>query len=303
MHIRYLPNWLCVVFCLCFIHIQAQTPTFIGVQQPAACGATTYVVDVVVENFTDLRGVEFMLTWDSAVLNLNSITNPNTTLSPPVATGAGGTVGGSFSMNTTNTLGFAWLDFAAPETLADGSILFSLVFDVLMPGNTTVAEFPESMRPPALVTPRNDVIGANLMEIPHIGVSVELTQGGGTDNIPPVITNCPTSPVTVTVPAGTTSYTLPSTLPWTIPTGTDNCGTAVLNTNATVGTTVAVGSSETFFYAYEDSNGNTSDTCRIQLDVVEDTTTGNAMPTVSTSIAPVLCDASSVDVCFEVDNL
>ncbi len=107
--------------------------------QPSFClsneqGATTITVDITVENFNSIIGMQFPITWDPAVLEFDSVANYN------LPTGTSGSVG-NFGYNQTDNgkLLFSWNSSGLdPITFPDGSIIFSLVFNFIGNGFTTV---------------------------------------------------------------------------------------------------------------------------------------------------------------------
>lgn len=91
-------------------------------------------VDVAVNNFSNIISAQFSINWDSLVLNYNSITNITPLFSPPV-TQAGniGTPdqGGAISPGEAT---YSWsYPSTDPETIPNGSVLFTIVFDAVGP--------------------------------------------------------------------------------------------------------------------------------------------------------------------------
>jgi gliding motility-associated-like protein len=119
---------LLVVFAFFCNHAQAQLEVvFTG--NPTVMSGGQVSVDVSVNNFDNLFGVQFSMNWDSLVLNYNSVTNivPNSIL-PDVS---------AASIGDPSALGvdpgqatFSWFPFSGVgQTVPDGTILFTLVFD------------------------------------------------------------------------------------------------------------------------------------------------------------------------------
>ncbi len=105
--------------CSFNIHVN-DTLTLIAQAQPAQCGDTNYIVDILVENFTHIRGLQFTLVWDKEVLQYENTLNVNL---PP-------TVG--FGELTPDTLTFSWFDMDdSGESYPDGFSIFSIRFTVV----------------------------------------------------------------------------------------------------------------------------------------------------------------------------
>ena len=192
----------------------------ITVEDGKSCGATTQVtvsvcqavvltigtavglpgdnvcVDVFADNFAGILGTQFTLTFDNAVLNLTSITgfNPNM---------AGLGIGNFNSFP--GTILFAWNDFnPAGSTIPDGSVMFSLCFDIVGNlGDCSAVAFSNTPLSIEIITP--------------LGLTDTILNDGlvcASDDIPTV--DITTSPVacpgfmdgsfTVTVSDGTTPY-------------------------------------------------------------------------------------------------
>ncbi|HPQ20724.1 MAG TPA: cohesin domain-containing protein [Saprospiraceae bacterium] len=81
-------------------------------------------IDVTVSNFVNLTGMGFTVSFDDAVLNYSGVTNLNTNL------------GSGYNMNifgngNNGLLTASWFDGMNSYTLADNSVLFTIVFDAV----------------------------------------------------------------------------------------------------------------------------------------------------------------------------
>ncbi len=90
-----------------------------------ANGNQDIVVDIIVENFTDIIGAQFSVAWDSTILQFDTLINVNQDLPfiSPIS---------SFNLVGQN-LNFLWFDqnVSGGYSLPNGSILFSLQFDAI----------------------------------------------------------------------------------------------------------------------------------------------------------------------------
>ncbi len=106
-----------------------------------------------------------------------------------------------------------------------------------------------------------------------------------TDDIAPVISNCPTDIVI------TTSNTCQAVVNWTAPIATDNCGLQSLTSNYTPGTTFSPGV-YTIVYTATDNCGNTS-TCSFTVNVVANCCDG--VPSIQVPATYNACIGSTTD--------
>ncbi len=117
-------------------------------------------LDVTVTNFTDILGLQYSINYDPAVLQFSSISNTNLAgLSP-----------NSFGNPTPGNITMSWSDpNAVGVSVADGTILYEVCFDVIGTGttNVTFGDTPTSI----------EVVNADLT------TSSEITQSGGTVTI------------------------------------------------------------------------------------------------------------------------
>jgi subtilisin-like proprotein convertase family protein len=111
--------------CSFNVHVN-DTLTITAVANPAQCGDDDYRVDFIVENFTDLKGLQFTLTWDASVLAYNNVAENNL---PPTS---------GFGEVAPDVLTFSWFDMEdTGKSFPDGFVIFSLSFEVLTGVGTT----------------------------------------------------------------------------------------------------------------------------------------------------------------------
>jgi hypothetical protein len=90
-------------------------------------------VDVTVEGFADVTGIQFSLDWDESLLELTSV---NAGDLPNVSGGDVPNLGGLFNMPSPGSLSFVWDDEdATGKSLPDGAVAFSLTFDAVGAGD------------------------------------------------------------------------------------------------------------------------------------------------------------------------
>ncbi|MCB0534368.1 MAG: HYR domain-containing protein [Lewinellaceae bacterium] len=224
--------------------------TIIASDETASCGQTV-TVDITALNFDSIAGLQFSMGWDPAVIAFASVGNFNPSL-----------VLNNGNFGTTQTgsgfLGFAWTS-ALPSgtTLSDGSVLFSVTFNVVATGNastnivfgavpTDLVAFTGKTTPPE--------------EIGFLTINGSVTIN---DNQPPVI-ECPAN-VSVMAPTGSTNAQVNGLEPLSL---SDNCGGTVMQTYVQMGSTTGSGTgpangtynagSTTVVYTAEDAAGNTA---------------------------------------------
>ncbi|MBK9338586.1 MAG: HYR domain-containing protein [Lewinellaceae bacterium] len=227
--------------------------TLIASNGAGTCGETI-TINISVLNFDSIGGIQFSLGWDPAVLGFDTILNTHPSMLLDISSNFG-------TQQTGNGfISFAWTS-ALPFGLSivDGSVLFSLTFNVLANSNnsTTVAfgDFPTDMLAISSATNPSQEIGFLIVD-----GSVVIT-----DTEPPVL-ECPAD-VSVATPAGVLTANFNNLAPVTL---TDNCsaaislgyeqtgattgsGTGPANGTYNAGTTVVT-------YTATDGSGNTS-TC------------------------------------------
>ncbi|MBL7797167.1 MAG: gliding motility-associated C-terminal domain-containing protein [Saprospiraceae bacterium] len=91
--------------------------------------ASQICVPVTVNNFDDIIGSSFSLTWDPTMLQYTGIQNPHPAIQPF------GAVNGNLNENDVlnGFLGVVYSDFASSTTIPDDDILFEICFTVLAP--------------------------------------------------------------------------------------------------------------------------------------------------------------------------
>ncbi len=110
-------------------------PTFTVEDDITANPGDSIEVDITVADFTDLIGGQFSMNYDSNVLNYRRLKNLNGIIPPPFVLGPPNIDEGD--------LRFTWNDPGSnPQSLPDGSLLYTLVFDVVGdPCDSSVIEF------------------------------------------------------------------------------------------------------------------------------------------------------------------
>ncbi|MEM9884318.1 MAG: Ig-like domain-containing protein [Bacteroidota bacterium] len=173
-------------------------PELIAVQNPASPSDAQITVNITANNLTGVVGVSHMLVWDPDVLRIdrtnlpNSLTNLNTNILPSVSTA-------QFAAVNDSTLGFNWIQFNTnqPQSLGNGEILYSIVFDVVgtIGSGTLLREFPTNERPIELVRPRNIISipnGASSTPTPYTPVNTLIVTSNLSNNLPTVSFTAPT---------------------------------------------------------------------------------------------------------------
>ncbi len=120
----------------------AQAIQFIGNSIVGACGGTA-CVKFTVENFTTVGAMEFSLSYNPAVLQFNEFRN----FAPLPGFGEGNT-----NLLTPGTLRVLWFDSNVEnDTLADGTTLFEICFDVIGSGGQS-SEITFGNNPPPAIS-------------------------------------------------------------------------------------------------------------------------------------------------------
>ncbi|MEZ4940096.1 MAG: HYR domain-containing protein [Saprospiraceae bacterium] len=224
--------------------------TIIASDETASCGQTV-TLDITALNFDSIAGLQFSIGWDPAVITFASVGNFNPSLVLN---------NGNFGVTQTGAgfLGFAWTS-ALPggTTLSDGSVLFSVTFNVAATGNASTAIVFGAV-PTDLVAFTGTTTPPE--EIGFLTINSTVTIN---DNQPPVI-ECPAD-VSVMAPTGSTSAVVNGLEPLSL---SDNCGGSVMQTYVQTGSTTGSGSgpangtynagSTTVVYTAGDAAGNTA---------------------------------------------
>lgn len=205
----------------------------------------TVSFNVTVDNFVDIWGLQFSVTWDETVLNWISVTN----LSPGLGLDATSFIG---YLGTQNGI-LRFLDgdgsFGWPD-LPDGTVLFTINFTVLDPDATTNLDF----------IPPFDAVNGSFASVP-----LQTTSGffQSTDLSGPTVT-CPTVDPVVTLPGECTA-----TVQIPAPMAEDVCSAISNIVQSPAGTTFNTGTTQVFFTA-TDAAGNTG-ICSLTITVSENT--------------------------------
>ncbi len=142
-------------------------------------------VDVSVDDFDDIFLFQFGILWDASVVSFNSITNVTTQLS---SFSEAANIGTSDNAPSQFDDGEIWLTWNAPgangETVPDGTVLFTIVLDVVGDpcGETTftVGEFP----PDRLIEVFDSSLSTNLGVTSNNGeVNIDCNGTGGGDDL------------------------------------------------------------------------------------------------------------------------
>lgn len=226
--------------------------TLIASNGAATCGETV-TINISVLNFDSISGLQFSLGWNPAVLAFDTIVNAHPSLAL-TDTNFG------FVQTGNGFVGFAWTS-PLPNglTLPNGSVLFSLTFNVVANSNNSTnivfGDFP------------TDLVAFTSAVFPPEEIGFVTVNGVVTiaDNQPPTIV-CPNN-VSVTTPAGVITATFNNLAPTTL---TDNCSASVglsyQQTGATTGSGIGPANgtynagTTVVTYTATDGSGNTS-TC------------------------------------------
>lgn len=180
--------------------------TLIASNGSGSCGQQV-VINISVLNFDSIGGLQFSLKWNSAVLEFDTIANANPSLFLDPASFSPVPPGG-------DSIGFAWTSaFTQGLTLSNGSVLFSLVFNVVATGNNN-SPITFGNDPTAMIAFSN----ANFPPSVQIGFLTINGLATTSDNQPPAI-QCPANQVVQTAP-GVLNATFNNLAPLSL---TDNC--------------------------------------------------------------------------------
>ncbi|MEM6317061.1 MAG: HYR domain-containing protein [Bacteroidota bacterium] len=224
------------------------------VPEPANCGDETYKIDITVDSFTNVLGLQFSVNWDETILSYDSIGN----LALPEFSA------GNFSAQGTanGELGFAWFNDSSieGETLPDGAVLFSIFYSITgAPGATTnvsITDAPVAREGNVLTTNGSTVV-------PVIGNGQSVTV---IDNTPPTLTNPLPDVITLHVNADSCHVVGG----WMVPIPNDDCSNNIGLTSTSMPTdTFGVGERLVIYTATDAAGNSFSDTTRlIVLDTI-----------------------------------
>ncbi len=234
------------------VNSTGQAPiTITATDESAGCTGTSFTLDILADNFTNINVLQFSVNWDQSILQFNNTANLSSQL--PNAT---------FGTSSTGSgiLTFSWVDnMGNGEILPNGSTLFSIDFNVINTFNT------------AAVTIANNTLGIYAEDTAGAQVTVNNNFGtvSATDTQNPVITGCPTD---ATVNASTGVCT--GVASWAVPTATDNCSIASFTNSHNSGASFPFGNTTVTYTATDPANN--SATCSFIISVVD-----NEDPTVT----------------------
>jgi len=152
----FMRKFLMVVVAGIGIHLCAIAQPTMTFQMPAGdapCEGDTFCMDVTVKDFTDILSTEFLIQWDSSVLQFQEITGLNASVVDLDLADF------DLSRIINGEIGFAWNDNAATcgmptatgVTLADDVVLYQVCFSVLGSyGQGTTVSIPETPTPMVL---------------------------------------------------------------------------------------------------------------------------------------------------------
>ncbi len=247
--------------------------TIIASNGAASCSQTV-TINITALNFDSISGLQFSLGWDTAVLSYSSVGNFN----PSLVLNAG-------NFGTTQTgngyLGFAWTSSLSNGTsLSNGSVLFSITFNVAATGNSNTGivfgSFP------------TDLVAFSSATLPPEEIGFITVNGLATiaDTEPPSI-QCPAN-VSVMAPIGSISAPVSGLEPLSL---SDNCGGSVSQTYQQSGATTGQGAgpangtynagTTNVVYTATDAAGNTA-TCAFTVTIDAGTPLTLILDTVAT---------------------
>lgn len=216
------------------------TPT----DEDASCPGSSFTLDILADNFTDINVLQFSINWDPTRIQFNNTSN----LSGQLSNATFGT-----SSTGSGILTFSWIDgMGNGENLSNGSTLFSIDF-------TSIATFGSSP-----VTVSSNTLGIFAEDTSGNQVSVNTNFGTiiGLDTENPVVGGCPAD-VTINNTPGTCT----GSATWTTPTPTDNCSIASFTSTHNSGATFPFGPTTVTYTAVDDSNNSGS--CSFIITVVD----------------------------------
>ena len=255
-----------------------------GEQVSINCINNTASVDIIANNFTNLKGAQFTLNWNAAALQYIDTSN--------IVFTNGVSFGGN---NTSGVLTFSWFN-STPVSFSNNQVLFTLNFSLLN-AQAGLSEIIPFVNTPTFI----QFVDENNNAVPSSDYT--LTNGLVTifDNSPPTIT-CPNN---VNLDAGTGSSVVVNNL---APTTTDNCGisnTSFTLSGATTGSGIGDASGTTFNlgtttveYTATDFGGN-SVSCSFLVTVVVDPI---QLITVEIDSLDLICNNNSAEVCIRLED-
>lgn len=251
--------------CSFLVIVNADAPVVLQLDTvDLGCQATPtqVTVNLTVENFNDIIGLQFGLSWDPSILELvTPVPIQYITSGPPPI----------FVNQANGTLSFFGGHPGWPNVPDDSAIVI-LTFNVLDVNGLANSGL-------GFVAPF-DALDANFQSLP-----VQPINGAFVftlDNVPPVVT-CPTDTVLNAVPNGCTATFLPLT-----PTAVDDCG-SIADISISPDTTLfGTGAPTVLVYTVTDDAGNSA-TCAINVTVLD----GTAPVLITCPVGPILADADT----------
>ncbi len=258
------------------VNTTGQTPiTITATDENVGCTGTSFTLDILADNFTNINVLQFSVNWDQTILQFSNTNN----LSSQLFNATFGT-----SSTGSGILTFSWVDnMGNGEIMPNGSTLFSIDFNVINTFSTT----------PVTITSNTLGIYAEDTDGNQVTVNSNFGTISATDNTDPVINGCPAN---ATVSA--TSGLCTGVASWTAPTASDNCSVNMFTNSHNSGDTFPFGNT-TVTYTATDPSSNTA-TCSFIISVVDNedptvncpanvnmTVPQGTMSTVVNGIAPV----------------
>lgn len=207
----------------------------------ANCGDTQNRVDITVDSFTNVRGLQFSVEWDPAVFGFDSIAN----------FGIAEISNTNFTLTQTanGQLAFAWIDLSIDgQTLDNGAVLFSIFYTVLggdgAATNITIGDDPVPREGNVSTTNGN-------MTVAVIGNNGSITI---VDNTPPIIVNA--FPDTIFQFLNGDSCNIAAF--WTEPSFQDECSANLTLTRSHAPGTIFEKGQQLIIYTATDPAGNTA---------------------------------------------
>lgn len=261
----------------------AGVPTFKLDELSQDCSADSITVDITVQDFNDLSSFQFMVGWDLSVLRYRN----HLDFMPPATT--------YFEEHPDSAnISIRWADFNLPvgETIADSTVIISLVFDIVgTMGDSSFVRFEGTPAFPVEVTKNSVPLGTNDFSVNDGYVNLK-------DGENPSIDKCPLDMAVVTA-----ANNCSMNVNWDEPVATDDCvpNPSLINISGiNSGDVFSIGSTEVVYVA---SDGYNTDTCRFTVsvsDAVMPTLTCRTDTTLSVMTTPV--SVSNLGLLAAADN-
>ncbi len=232
---------------VCFTNVQVSVPNsvvfYVDSLEVGCSGNTTVDVSVRVRNFADVVGTQFVLIWDEAILDFDTIVF----IAPGINSQPFNF--GNFASTNNGLLQYIDGNIGGWPNIPDGGAFFTMRFKILASG-----QFNAPIRFISLPGFPFQVYDMNVNLLNAVSIDGAVTSS---DNTPPVFTVCPAN-VTVNTPGleCTVSYNWPQV------SATDNCGTVSLDSNM-VSRTFSTGN-HLVVYTATDQSGNVA-TCSFNI--------------------------------------